>query len=100
MIEPTSLKFHFSIFKCHNSLLKPTSRHFFKVNEFDGPGFAHGPHGVDDVVLQRVDPVLLVQTDRAHGLLAHGTLVSVSGTLKLFKLNVLIEVLKSHICYK
>jgi hypothetical protein len=33
-------------------------------------------------------------------LLAHGTLVSVSGTLKLFKLNVSIEVLKSHICYK
>ena len=64
-------------------LLKHTGRNFFKIDEFDGPCLAHRLHGIDDVVLQRVDPVLLVQPDRPHGLLAHGTLVGVSGTLKL-----------------
>ena len=58
-----------------------TGRHFLKVDKFDGSCFAHWLHGVDDVVLQCVDSVLLVQTDSAHGLLAHGGLVRVAGRL-------------------
>ena len=62
-----------------------TGRHFFEVDKFDGSGFTHWLHRVNDVVLERVDPVLLVQADRAHGLLAHGTLIRVARTLKLRK---------------
>ena len=48
-----------------------------KVYELDGSGLDHGAHGIDEVVHQRVDPVLLVERDRPHGLLAHGALVGV-----------------------
>ena len=68
--------------KINNEMFPLTGRHFFKVDEFDGSGFTHRLHGVDDIVLQRVDPVLLVQADRSHGLLTHGTLVGVARTLE------------------
>jgi len=62
--------------------LSLTSRHLFEVNELDCPCLAHGLHRINDVVLQSVDPVFLVQTNSSHGLLTHGTLVSITRTLQ------------------
>ena len=50
---------------------------YLKVDELDGAGLDHGPHGIHQVVHQGVDPALLVERNGAHGLLAHSALVRV-----------------------
>ena len=67
-------------FKSYIKKSRPRSKHTYtdlEVYELYGPGLDHGAHGVDQVVHERVDAVLLVEGDGAHGLLPHGTLVGV-----------------------
>jgi hypothetical protein len=65
-----SSKFDLNKVKFHESL-------YLEVNELNGAGLDHGPHGVHQVVHQRVDAALLVEGDGSHRLLTHRALVGV-----------------------
>ncbi len=57
------------------------------MNKLNSPGLDHGLHRIHQVVHQRVNPVLLVVRNRAHGLLAHSTLIGVTGTLVMVRVG-------------